>query len=124
MFFRGWLVGWWWLVGGGWWWFVGCVCVYRGVCVCKGCGVVVVVFQGCACGEYISMGEDDWTRGLLCWCVWLCIHVKFPKCSVSRRVKRVACVCELPVKDAEIVNGELKRVCNCVQDLSWTSFAR
>ena len=36
--------------------------------------VVVVVggvwlFQGCACGEYISMGEYDGTRGLLCWFV-------------------------------------------------------
>ena len=36
-------------------------------CVCKGCGCGGGgwLFQGRACGEYISMGEHDGTRGLL-----------------------------------------------------------
>ena len=36
--------------------------------MCKGgrcCGGGGWLFQGCACGEYISMGEYDGTRGLL-----------------------------------------------------------
>ena len=57
MFFRGWLVGW---CVGGW------LLVVVVVCVCvRG----MVLFQGCDSGEYISMGEYDGTRGLLCWFV-------------------------------------------------------
>ena len=55
MFFLGWFVGGGVRVVGWWWWSVEVV--------------VVGLFQGCACGEYISMGEYDGTRGLLCWFV-------------------------------------------------------
>ena len=56
------------VVGGGWW----CVVGWCVMCVCKGCcGGGGWLFQGCACGEYISMGEYDGNRGLLCWFVCL-----------------------------------------------------
>ena len=41
-------------------------------CLCKGCGCCCGggwLFQGCACGEYISMGEYD---GLVACFVGLC----------------------------------------------------
>ena len=78
-FVVGWLVGW--LVGG-WWW---CVCSWNGVVRARGavvcvCVCVFVVLccacKGCACGEFISMGEYDGLvacfvgLGHSCFIVW------------------------------------------------------